>query len=246
MLSNWAATFLVGSAKMVVQWNWDLVFFGRVSFAFTLSNLFLTFVTAISVVLFPSLKRLDSDLLPGLYESIRKVVMPIFFAVLILYYPGYKILELWLPSYKDSLIYLGMLLPMVVFTSLTALLVNNYLKAYRCERQMFVINVTTMIVGIAIFSVVGFVFKNIDMLLICTVLLILTRTVISETVVSKKVNIYFLKDNLLELIMTAVFIMSTRLGSLPKGALLYAAALIVYGIICFKRKPADLQENHNE
>ena len=54
MLSSYAANFLVGSGKMVIQWRWGLLVFGKVSLAFSLTSFFLQFVTAISVVLFPS------------------------------------------------------------------------------------------------------------------------------------------------------------------------------------------------
>ena len=43
----------------------------------------LHFVTAISVVLFPSIKRLDSDRLPDLYKSIRDGISPLLLLVLI-------------------------------------------------------------------------------------------------------------------------------------------------------------------
>lgn len=240
MLSNWAATFLVGSAKMVVQWRWDLIFFGRVSFAFTLSNLFLTFVSAISVVLFPSLKRVNEETLPGLYSAIRNAVMPVLFFVLISYFPGYIIMELWLPAYKDSLVFLGVLLPMVVFTSLTSLLVNNYLKAYRCERQMFIINVATMVVGLCIFAVAGYWLNNVYLILIFTVALIIIRTIVSEIIVSRHINVYFVKDNIIEIIMSVVFVLCTRFSSLMVGCLGYAVALLIYGVIYFrKRKIVD-------
>ena len=71
MLANWSAMLLVGFAKMIVQWHWDELTFGKVSFSFSLSNLFLTFITAVSVVLFPQLKRTEQDKLPEIYKSIR-------------------------------------------------------------------------------------------------------------------------------------------------------------------------------
>lgn len=65
MLSSYAANFLVGSGKMVIQWRWGLLVFGKVSLAFSLTSFFLQFVTAISVVLFPSIKRMEPGQAPG-------------------------------------------------------------------------------------------------------------------------------------------------------------------------------------
>lgn len=69
MLANWSAMLMIGGAKMIIQWRWDELLFGKVSFAFSVSNVFLVFVTAISVVLFPSLQRIEQDKLPQMYKS---------------------------------------------------------------------------------------------------------------------------------------------------------------------------------
>ncbi|MDE6791047.1 MAG: hypothetical protein K2J61_04925, partial [Clostridia bacterium] len=68
MMANWSAMLMIGGAKMIIQWRWDELLFGKVSFAFSVSNVFLVFVTAISVVLFPSLQRVDKDKLPSMYK----------------------------------------------------------------------------------------------------------------------------------------------------------------------------------
>ena len=35
MLANWSAMLIVGGAKMIIQWHWDELVFGKVSFAFS-------------------------------------------------------------------------------------------------------------------------------------------------------------------------------------------------------------------
>ena len=136
---------LIGSAKMIVQWRWDELVFGKVSFAFSVSNLFLAFVTAISVVLFPSLKRMNQEDLPAVYKKIRGAVSPLLFFAMLFYFPGCVILRAWLPRYAESLRYLGILLPIIVFASKVSLLTNNYLKAYRKENLMLKINVFSIV-----------------------------------------------------------------------------------------------------
>ena len=83
---------------MVIQWRWGLLVFGKVSLAFSLTSFFLQFVTAISVVLFPSIKRMEPDKLPGMYCRIRQGISPLLFAAMLLYYPGCVLLR----PYKES------------------------------------------------------------------------------------------------------------------------------------------------
>ena len=117
LIANFASNYIIGGAQMVVQWSADSLVFGQVSFAFSISNIFMTFVTAISAVIFPSLKRTAPDKLPDIYEKIRCYVSLILFFVIILYFPGCWILEKWLPNYSSSLVYLGIVLPFIIFTS---------------------------------------------------------------------------------------------------------------------------------
>ena len=129
MISNWSAMLFVSGAKMIIEWKWGILLFGKTSFAFSLSGIFLVFVTAISVVLFPSLKRMKQETLPSFYKKLRDVLFPLLFWCLLFYYPSCWILEKWLPNYASSLAYVGILSPMVIYTANVGLLTNNYLKA---------------------------------------------------------------------------------------------------------------------
>ena len=70
MIASYSANLVVGFGKMIIQWRWDALTFGKVSLSFSLTTFVLQFVTAVSVVLFPSIKRLNADKLPDLYNAI--------------------------------------------------------------------------------------------------------------------------------------------------------------------------------
>ncbi len=245
LISNLAAGLIVSGAKMMIQWHWGTLLFGKIAFAFSVSNLFLTFVTAISVVLFPSLKRMQEEELPELYGKIRSAISPLLMAAMLLYFPVCKILQLWLPKYSASLVYLGILLPIIVFSSKVSLLTNNYLKAYRKERLMLVINVVSVVVGIALFYLSAYVLNRLELLLYCVVLIIMASSIASEVVVGRVIHKTFLKDFVIESLMTAGFIASVRLFPLWIGCAVYAGLLTVYFIINRKSVVAMLNALRN-
>lgn len=234
MLANWSAMLLVGFAKMIVQWHWDELTFGKVSFSFSLSNLFLTFITAVSVVLFPQLKRTEQDKLPEIYKNIRNVISPLLFVAMLAYYPGCLILEKFLPKYSQSLIYLGLLLPIIIYTSKVSLLTNNYLKAYRKEKDMLRVNIISSLFAIVSFAVSAYVFNNLSALLICVVLSNLIKSVMSERAVEKEINMSFTKDHIIEAAMTAAFILYTNFLSRWFACAAYAITLSAYLLYCRK------------
>lgn len=226
-----SAMLITGSARMIIQWHWGELIFGQVSFSFSVSNVFQTFIGATSTVLFPSLKRMSQDKLPNLYLRLRGYISLLLFLILIFYFPGCWILELWLPAYADSLIYLGILLPIIIFSTKVNLLTNNYLKAYRKEKVMLIINISMVLLGIVLFALGAYVFNNLDFVLFSLVAVNMIYSVTSEIVVTRLIGKKFIKDFIVELVMTIVFMLSVRFLSRWWACLAYGCALVVYAII---------------
>lgn len=234
MVSNWSSFLLTGSARLIIQWHWNELTFGKVSYAFSITSLFLTFVAAASVVLFPSLKRADPETLPDLYRKIRNGISPFLVCILILYYPGCWLLDQWLPAYHQSLVYLGILLPLIVYASKVSLLTNNYLKAFRKEKKMLLINVTAVCLAVCAFAVSAYVFDNLNMLLLCIVGVLMFASIASEIEVMKIIGLHGTKDFVAELLMAGIFIFSATGFDLLDGFFIYFFAELVY--LFFYRK----------
>lgn len=237
MVANWSAMLLVGGAKMVIQWRWDELTFGRVSFSFSITSVFLTFVNAASVVLFPSLKRLERDQLPPLYGSIRRVLSPILFAALLCYFPGCEILRRYLPNYSASLKYLGTLLPLIIYSSKVSLLTNNYLKAYRKEKSMLAINSFSVIAAFAAYAISTYLLNSLTAVLVCIVAAVMLNSVLSELVVAKTIGISLGREIMVEVLMAITFIVFTSCLRFWTACAAYAVLLGIY-LLCHRRDVA--------
>ena len=253
MLANFSASFLIGGARMVIEWHWDAPTFGKVSLSFSAATLFLNFVTALSAVLFPSLKRMDEEELPSLYGKIRGVLSPLLFAALLAYFPFAFLLEKWLPNYESSIVYLGGILPIIVFSTIVGLLTNTYFKAYRKEKQMLAINLATVALGFALALICAYALNSLDLLIYSVVFVIMLRSVVSEIVVYRTIGKKGVWLFVAELALTVVFILSARYFSLWLGMLVYFIALIPYLLIHgrnilerFKKKKNDSVDERTE
>ena len=228
LISNWSAMFTIGVTKMIVQWHWDELVFGKVAFSFSVTSLFLTFVQAISVVLFPTLKRMDEGKLPDLYAKIRDLMSPLLVSLLIFYYPGAWLLSKWLPKYNESVLYLGILLPIIIYRTRVSLLTNNYLKAYRKERTLLYINLGSVCVSIFGGLIIAYIFNNIDLMLAFTVITFMAMSIVAEYAVGKVINKHFVKENIAECLMTVSFFVCTRYLSKVMGFVVYLVLLCIY------------------
>ena len=242
LLANYSTALIIGSAKMMVQFKWGDIVFGKVSFGFSLTNLFLTFITAISVVLFPSLKRTDENKLPEMYTKIRSLSTSIMFLAIALYYPVAMIVNAWLPKYSESIGFMLYLMPFVVFVTRTNLLTNNYLKIFRREKRMLVINVVFAIIGALSYALFAFVVESLVGVLVSVVVVEIAKFFVSEIAICRdiKKKLYF--DMLIEMALVGVFYASMLCLNPIPATIIYVLAALAYTAIIFLKTKTKRKE----
>ena len=137
MISNIASMLIIGTIRFFVQQKWTIETFGKLSFTLSLSNMFLTFINAIGIVMFPLLRRTNQQRLPELFRILRDLFVPITYGLLIFYIPAKLILSMWLPEYTESLNFMGILFPIVIYEGRMSLLINTYLKTLRKRKKRY-------------------------------------------------------------------------------------------------------------
>ncbi|MBJ8325405.1 hypothetical protein [Streptococcus pacificus] len=236
MFSNIASSLIIGIIRFTIQRNWSIETFGKVSLTLSISNLMMTFINAIGIVIFPILKRSKSSNLPIIYKSLRNILMLSMLFVLILYFPLKIILTYWLPNYSESLVFMGIIFPMTVFESKTSLLINTYLKALRMEKVIFKVNVFTMLLSLVITLFTAFYFKNLIIVVLTIIILLAFRSILSEIILAKHLDVAVNKDILLELLLSFVFILSNFLFSTMHSFIIFVSFYLLYIFI----KKSDL------
>lgn len=129
MLSNIASKLIVGNVRLGIETVWNVAIFGKVSLMLSITTFILVFINAVSLVLFPFLRKVNENVLVKLYNPIREVLTLILLLSLFSYFPIKLFLEIWLPEYSDSLKYLLILYPVIVFEGKMSLLINTDRKS---------------------------------------------------------------------------------------------------------------------
>lgn len=238
LIATLASQLVIGIVRFCIDNYWGTVVFGKVSLTLSLSNMVITCIGAVSVVLFPVLKKMDSEKLKELYGAMRMVLTVPVLAVLILYAPMKAILVMWLPQYGDSLQYLAVLLPLCIYETRSFALINTYLKAYRKENLILLSNVVTVGFSAVLAFVCVYVLHNLDLTIVCIVVLVAFKSIYQEWLLSPFVSFAMWKDTVYESLMTVVFMAGSWF--LPGGYAtgLYLLAYLIYLFV--KRK--DLQK----
>ena len=234
MLANIASTLIIGVVRFGIQKNWDIETFGKISLTLNISNLLMTFINAVAVIMFPLLRREEESNLPKIYVILRNTLMIFLYMTLIFYYPIKLILSTWLPQYADSLRYMALLFPICIYESKMSMLINTYLKSFRKEKSMLIINTISLILSLILTISSVFILNNLTLAILSIVFLLGFRCVIGELVLTKIMNILIYKDIILETVLTAIFIISSWFINNMFCSIIYTCFYLIYVFI--KRK----------
>ncbi len=206
----YASQLIIGSVRMIVDQMYGIELFSKVSFAMSIMYFALRFLQQVAMVMFPALKRVSKERSVELFSKTNtglSIVLPL---VLFGYFPAKLILSLWLPQYADSMIYLAYVLPICVFDGKMQMLYATYYKVLRKEKELLLLNVSTLIESVITTIILLAFTKNIGVVMIGTVVTIASRSVRAYRYLCNEMNIRF-KTMLPEFIFITIFIVVTSM-----------------------------------
>ena len=206
MLANMASILILSIIRWGISEGWDLATFGKVSLTLSISNFFMVFISAVSVVLFPILKRTEEKNLSKIYAVLRECLAVASLGLLIVYYPLSSALAIWLPQYADRLFYMAVLFPICLFESRVSLLINTYLKTLRQERLMLIINSIAVVVSLVCTIITVYWLHNLNLAVLSIVLVFAFRCILAEYFLGRLLKLKLMRDVLLEIVMVVCFI----------------------------------------
>lgn len=228
MFANIASSLILGLVKFGIQTTWSVATFGKVSLTLSVSNLLTVFVNALSLVIYPTLRKTKFENLPSTYSIIRTVLMVPLLGILVIYFPLKELLTLWLPQYSDSLEYMALIFPMIIFEGKVVLLTNTYLKTLRKERIILTVNIVTVLVSFVSTLILTLYLKNLFLSMLSIVSLLALRSVLAEIKLSKIMSIDVKKDIVLEALLSIIFILTGWYINSWVGILLYLISYCIY------------------
>ncbi|MBO0437910.1 oligosaccharide flippase family protein [Vagococcus fluvialis] len=238
MFANIASSLIVGIIRFGIQKEWDVETFGKISLTLSISNLILVFVNAVSLVIFPLLKKQSKDNYSMVYFVIRTFVMPIILFLLLLYYPLNTILIRWIPLYEDALKYMAIVFPILIFECKVSLLTNTYLKALRKEKVIFIVNFLSAILSLICTFIFVFILKNLILTMLSIVFVLAFKSSLAEAMLSKSLDIKVYKDIMLEYLVVGIFIFVSWNFNTLEAMVVYIIIFLIY--LLFKVK--DIQK----
>ncbi len=227
MIATYAGNLIIGIARMIIDASWGVEVFGYFSFSLTLANVFLTFINQASIVVFPALKRVQSEKMQTAYDLMRNVLSLLLPAVMLGFLPITMIVHFLLPQYEQSLKYLPVFLPICTFDGKMQMMCSNFFKSLRKETMLLVINLAALSASCILACVGAFIIRNVAFIAYALFAVIALRSILSEMILSYYMKVKIQKELIQEILLVFFFALVSRLFSAVSVFLLFG---IVYGL----------------
>lgn len=237
LASNIAGMMILGFGRWMVDTEWGIKAFSKVSFSLIFVNFFLMFVQQASMVLFPELRRRNEKQVETFYYRMTNVIkysMPI---VLLSFLPFALVISLWFSEYSDSITYLKFLLPLCCFETKMQLIYNTIFKVKRMEKKLLLCNFISLSISIGIILISIYLIGTITSVVMCMLIAIFVRSIIAEYIIEKNISnntkIIFM-DIIPEVLFVAVFIFLLSVFSIWTGWIIYFILTLLFVIYNLK------------
>lgn len=147
LISNLCVSFLLNLDRQFVNIEFSNHDYAIYSFAYSMLTLITTMTSSISMVLFPTLKKLKGEELKNKIGFYVEVILFFVSFALVLFFPLSIFLQWYLPKYIYSLEILKIILPSLLFSSVITIVFHNYYKVLNKNYQFMFISFLTLLIS---------------------------------------------------------------------------------------------------
>lgn len=232
MVANIAGMLVLGFGRFLIERTVSVEIYGTYSFAISTMNLVLVLITAIGLVIFPTLNRLEKSNYSNYFIKLNQILIIIIFGLLIALFPLKLFIISFMPDYISIFQYLSIIFAIIFVQSKMQILINSYYKLLRKESMMLNLNIIGVIIVILLIIPLYMITKSVVMVSFGTLLAMLIRLYISELYLKKEQAILNNKNIILEVLGLLIFIVCGFVDNLFIGLTTY---LLIYLIFLIKQ-----------
>lgn len=234
MLANICGMLVMGFGRFIVERFENVNVYGTYSFAISTTNLVLVFVSAIGLVIYPTLNRLSEEKFPKYLSQINEILTIIFFGLLLLYFPLHLFINNMMNEFNSIFKYLPFVFAIIFIEAKMQILINPFYKLLREEKAMLKANFNGLLMAILIILPSYILFKSVTMIAFGTFLAMSIRLYISELYLKKKMKLQKHTNILIEVLGITAFIILAYQNNTVIGFIGYSVVYFLYLIIKLK------------
>lgn len=241
LFANLCSALILTVDRQFVNWFFDTSTYAVYAFAYNLLTLVTVATSAISVVLYPILKRSETKKMIDKYEVLMQLLLLFIFGALVIYFPLVEIVKEFLPKYNNSLLIFRIIFPGLAVSSAITVVIHNYFKALGINSLFFKKSVAILICNIIVNVAICFAFHSTTIISISSIIVMLAWYVYVESTLREKFRISGGKSLYYILFMIIAFYVSTQFKSIWLGGIVYILFYCVITYLCTKQNLSEIK-----
>ena len=129
LFANLCSSLILSLDRQFVSILFDTTTYAKYAFAYNMLSLVTVATSAVSTVLYPTLKRTTPETMKKNYGALVGIISIIVFGAIAAYYPLCLFVEWFLPQYNESLPIFRIVFPGLALSSSITVVMHNYYKA---------------------------------------------------------------------------------------------------------------------
>lgn len=235
MIANLAGEFILNMDRQVVNIFFTKEEYAVYAYAYNILSVANIFISAISLVLYPFLRKMDLENLKKNYSDANALILIVVYCCLTAYFPLVKVIEWLLSSYMDSIPILRIIFPIIVFTSSITVIKHNYYKALDKNHVYFYKSLFMLVLSLGANLAAYFIFGTMESISIASIITMMIWYIDTEIYFIKHYRVHFLKNFLYLIIMLAGYYLTVYLiPNIYLGCGIYILLVVLVSFICYK------------
>lgn len=227
MIANLCSSLILTLDRQFVNALFDTDTYAVYAFAYNMLSLVTTATAAISVVLYPMMKRTDEEILKRQYSRMIAIILVLVSFCLLIYYPLCWFVDWFLPQYAASLLIFRIIFPGLSVSSCITIVMHNYYKTLNRNFSFFIISVVILIVSSAA-NVLAYLFWGTPAAVsVASIAVMILWYLVSERFFVRNYGAKWKKNFLFMLVSMAAFYGVTCIENYAVGFLLHVASFLI-------------------
>ena len=243
LFANLVGQLLFIADQQFVNVLFDNETYSTYAFAYNMINLITIATSAISVVLYPTLKKLNNETIKNNYSRINSYLLMFVAFCLLAYYFLDIVVRNFLPKYIDSLSVFRIIVPGILISSSISVIKYNCYKIFNKIKLYFTESIIVLVVAIIANIGVFLIYKSTTSISIISILVLFLWYVIVESYFIKKFKVKFVKNLVYLILIIAGFYSSTFIPNIYVSSVSYLFFYLVLTLIIFYKELKMLTNN---
>ncbi len=242
LFANLCSTLILTIDRQFVNILFTTEIYAVYAFAYNMLALVTVATSAMSVVIYPMLKRTNERTLSQNYSLMISMILMFVYCALCSYFPLNSFVKWFLPKYIDSLIIFRIIFPGLSISTAITVIMHNYYKTIGESKLFFKKSVIVLIISGLANLFAYLLFKNTVAISVASIITMIFWYVFTEYTLSIKLQIKTCRNLIYMILMMLTFYLISCLTNEWLGLVIYIVAFFLISLCMYRSSLISIKE----